>query len=300
MRVEEWFGLVTNASPFAVPDGAATELINMRAKSGRMVTRGGMRRITAAGGGLTQTLLDCYAVEIGGQPVLIAMNDAGELIDLRSPMHVDSPLVPVLPMSVGDNEVATDYAQNLASKDADYSGGDTLPGELPPTPASGTFVVDGGSASDDAFLYAVDGNADCPSLTEVDGGNAGFTGDTIVTVEWLCGSGEAGPPPSGDVPSAPLSLAATFGSASASLSWAVPSSDGGQPITGYEVQIATATSDFGTQPSAPGPVTATFGDTTASLSWAAPSSTGGFALTAYEVVVEASTNNGTTWTTVSI
>ena len=43
------------------------------------------------------------------------------------------------------------------------------------------------------------------------------------------------------VPGAPTGLSATSGNAEASLAWTAPSSDGGSPITGYNIYVGTAT-----------------------------------------------------------
>lgn len=186
MRVEQWVGLVTDGSPFSIPEGAATELINMRPRSGRMVTRKGMRRVASAEGLQTQSLLDCYAVEIGGQPVLIAMNDAGELIGMRSPMHVESSPSPISPLTPSSGEIATDYTQNIATSVAGYEVPGTLPGDQPPIVIDINLIISGGKANTSSFSYKVDGNAECVSLPEVEGGTAGFKGPTNVVIEDLC------------------------------------------------------------------------------------------------------------------
>jgi hypothetical protein len=52
MRIEKWMGLATNASPYAIPPGAATRLNNLQIrKPGQLVPRPGMSFIIQAGGG---------------------------------------------------------------------------------------------------------------------------------------------------------------------------------------------------------------------------------------------------------
>lgn len=68
MRAQDWKGLVTNASPYALPPGAATEQTNLQAHvPGQMTTRGGMRRLEAVPG------LDIYPYSFGGTKYLIAL-----------------------------------------------------------------------------------------------------------------------------------------------------------------------------------------------------------------------------------
>jgi predicted phage tail protein len=82
---------------------------------------------------------------------------------------------------------------------------------------------------------------DVPGLTN--GTQYFFVVKAINAVGEGAASNEADATPSGTVatvPSAPGSLAATAGDGSADLSWAAPASDGGSPITGYNVYEGTS------------------------------------------------------------
>ena len=62
-------------------------------------------------------------------------------------------------------------------------------------------------------------------------------------------------------PSAPQSLAATAGSGSVSLSWAAPSSNGGSPVTGYDIYRGTSAGGESATPIASNVATTSYTDT---------------------------------------
>jgi titin len=73
-------------------------------------------------------------------------------------------------------------------------------------------------------------------------------------------SGEASATPQATTPSAPLGLTASGGNASVSLSWSVPSSNGGSPITSYNVYRSTTPGGEGSTALATGVTTASYTD----------------------------------------
>jgi fibronectin type 3 domain-containing protein len=74
-------------------------------------------------------------------------------------------------------------------------------------------------------------------------------------------SGEASATPQATVPSAPTGLVASAGNGQVMLSWTVPNSDGGSPITGYNVYRGTSAGGEGSTPVATNVVSSSFTDT---------------------------------------
>ena len=78
MPADKWPGLITNASPFAIPHTAAVEQTNLQCTvPGQISVRGGMQKVNVAGG--APDILDCFPCEIGGKPAIIAMMPGGAL-----------------------------------------------------------------------------------------------------------------------------------------------------------------------------------------------------------------------------
>ena len=74
-------------------------------------------------------------------------------------------------------------------------------------------------------------------------------------------SGEASATPQATAPSAPLAVTAGAGNASVSVSWSAPASDGGSPVTGYNVYRGTTAGGESATPVAANVVTTGFTDT---------------------------------------
>ena len=82
-RIQKWGGLVTQASPYAIPPGGSTQQVNFTlAKPGQLTSRGGMREMTAAnldqGGGVVEQMW-VISGGVGKPDRIVTLNDAGEV-----------------------------------------------------------------------------------------------------------------------------------------------------------------------------------------------------------------------------
>lgn len=154
MRTEAWGGLMTNASPFALPPGAAVEQVNLCADvPGQIYTRGGMRPVAfvqPAG-----AVLDCYPYAFEGRTMLVALQSDGTLVALDSPAYgaaVQQPQVPTI--SAGQGLVASSYTTQ-------YVESGTLETASAPEADGWISVLRGGAADTTEWPYELNANTPC-------------------------------------------------------------------------------------------------------------------------------------------
>lgn len=98
-----WSGLVTNASPYAIPPGAAVEQVNVStATPGQLTSRGGMRPVGF--GESAPEVRDCYPYVFGNSVRLLVLNPSGQVQALSSPAYgtaLATPIDPTLSPSAG-------------------------------------------------------------------------------------------------------------------------------------------------------------------------------------------------------
>lgn len=79
MAEPQWAGLVTNASPYALPPGAATEQVNLSSSTpGQLTVRGGMQVVGASGEPI-EDVVDICPFIIGGANAIIFLLEDGSV-----------------------------------------------------------------------------------------------------------------------------------------------------------------------------------------------------------------------------
>ena len=109
MRSENWKGLVTNASPYALPAGAATEQVNLQCHiPGQLTTRGGMNAVSC-----TEAMVevrDLYPFRYSGLTKMVALKPDGTLAAFTSPAVAAAPITPtVSTLSPSSGQVQSNY-----------------------------------------------------------------------------------------------------------------------------------------------------------------------------------------------
>lgn len=89
MRADQWAGLVTKASPYAIPPGAAVEQTNLTCSiPGQLTSRNGMRPVAFINP--TEDIVDCFPQEYEGKVRLLVLTTSGVMYALKTPAYGDS------------------------------------------------------------------------------------------------------------------------------------------------------------------------------------------------------------------
>lgn len=95
IRISKWPGLVTAASPYAIPAGAAVEQLNAQSTTpGQITVRGGMQAVGhncshglgCSAGAVSGALIELWGFSsgAGASEILYGFTDGGELVRLTS------------------------------------------------------------------------------------------------------------------------------------------------------------------------------------------------------------------------
>lgn len=168
MKTENWSGLVTNASPYALPPGAATEQVNFHnAIPGQLTARGGMRIVAHSDTRFSSN--DVCSIHINGATHLIALGNGG-LHALSSPAIGSATSIPIVPDPTSDGGiVGTTYLWQYEG--LGYSSVDPVRDTTP-----WIDVLNGGTSSTEEYPFAMNANAACGKYNEllaVYGGTSG-------------------------------------------------------------------------------------------------------------------------------
>lgn len=176
-RLEKWGGLLTYASPYAVPPGAAVSQINLTCSfMGQLTVRDGMQPLKFTESSPTQCV-DVGAYSYNGVPKLLVLDESGNLEVLDAPDRADplgAPLIPSLPYDGDQIHVGYDYRWNENGDDVTdgttyfdtifggYAGTRSWPGSINANAHCGGGRVQGyfGGRSDSVYTpslrYVVD------------------------------------------------------------------------------------------------------------------------------------------------
>lgn len=171
MKTENWSGLITNASPYALPPGAAVEQLNFHnAIPGQLTSRGGMRKVAHVGDRLA--LSDVCSVQIDGKVFLLALGEDG-LHALESPVAGEETGAPLVPSPSNDGGVVrTTYLwqyQGYGAAVVDPPGGEPEESDL-------VIFLDGGRSDTDAYDFYINANEQCAGdqkISLIEGGRSG-------------------------------------------------------------------------------------------------------------------------------
>jgi hypothetical protein len=98
-----WAGLVTNASPYAIPPGAAVEQTNIVTSTpGQLTSRNGMRPVSF--NATAPEIRDCHPYAFSNSVRLLVLNPDGEIVAMTAPAYgtaLTAPLDPTLSPSSG-------------------------------------------------------------------------------------------------------------------------------------------------------------------------------------------------------
>jgi len=87
ITIEKWAGLATNASPYAIPPGAAVTQVNLQViNPGQLVCRKGATTVSfATSSGTTVPVVQAMRTPFGGVEKIIFQNSSGQVFVAQGP-----------------------------------------------------------------------------------------------------------------------------------------------------------------------------------------------------------------------
>jgi len=232
ITVEKWAGLVTNASPYSIPPGAAVTQVNLQSVApGQLTVRPGLQAVTFASTAVaTQPVISAFNYQRSAGGGIVYQDAVGAVYSTQVPAGGIPPSfsgVPGIPRnltaSAGSGSATLDWDE------PEFSGGGGV------TAYSVQRSSDGGAT----WTFAASSSETSAALTGLANGttyvfrvastNAYGIGNYTVASSSVTPVG---------APGSPTSLTASPGNAQAVLSWTAPSNNGGSAITDYVVQYS--------------------------------------------------------------
>ena len=114
MQPMQWPGMITNASPHAIPPGATVDQMNLGTEvAGQLTSRGGMRLVSSAGG---SGVFDVHGYVNGGYYYAIYLTSQGGIGKMKGPGYGSVTSGAADPsLTATGKQSATSYTQKCVS-----------------------------------------------------------------------------------------------------------------------------------------------------------------------------------------
>ena len=232
INIEKFAGLVTNASPYALPPGAAVTQVNVQCLSpGQLNVRPGLQAYTLSSTvSATLPVVASFSFPHSGGSIIVYQDAVGNIFSGKPTQSSGGPSltgVPSAPLNI--TATASNASATVAWDSPTFTGGGDITG----------YTVQRSTDGGTTWTYALSATAQSATVTGLTNGVA-YVFRAAATNNYGIGpysSATASVTPVG-APDSPSSLSATAANSGASLSWTAPTNNGGTAITDYVVEYS--------------------------------------------------------------
>lgn len=232
INIEKFAGLVTNASPYALPPGAAVTQVNVQCLSpGQLNVRPGLQAYTLSSTvSATLPVVASFSFPHSGGSIIVYQDAVGNIFSGKPTQSSGGPSltgVPSAPLNI--TATASNASATVAWDSPTFTGGGDITG----------YTVQRSTDGGTTWTYALSATAQSATVTGLTNGVA-YVFRAAATNNYGIGpysSATSSVTPVG-APDSPSSLSATAANSGASLSWTVPTNNGGTAITDYVVEYS--------------------------------------------------------------
>ena len=232
INIEKFAGLVTNASPYAIPPGAAVTQVNVQCISpGQLTVRPGMQAYTLSSTvSATLPVVASFSFQHAGGSVIVYQDAVGNIFSGKATQSDGTPSLTGVPSAPRNITATASSASAVVSWDAPtFNGGGDITGYTVQS------SIDGGTV----WNYAVSSTSQSATLTGLTNGvsyvfRAAATNNYGISAY---SSATSSVTPIG-APDSPTSFQVSAANSGASLTWVAPSNNGGSAITDYVVEYS--------------------------------------------------------------